>query len=281
VLAIPLSVITVAGIILFGGSNLFGGFNSTTPTAQLFVREAVIVVISLILGVSYYILLMTRKGARNGQTVGKRALDIRVIRDDGQPVTTGTVLQRLLVISVLSLITVGILGVLDYLWPLGDRSNRALHDMIAKTHVVFAPDERGRRRRKTGNVIGLCFAPYIVGIVLAVALPSFLGQTSKAQTSALEQEIYTAYLDAKSASIDHTPQGEYDTGLTLVGDITSSDPELTGIINDAPVGEEGAGHITVAGTVGTTFSAQGITADGSEIVEYIDGTGFTVTANNP
>ncbi len=33
-------------------------------------------------------------------------------------------------------ITFGILTLVDYLWPLWDDQNRAIHDMIAETRVV-------------------------------------------------------------------------------------------------------------------------------------------------
>src|ERR1700754_2534736 len=37
---------------------------------------------------------MPRRARHNGQTVGKQAAGIRVVRDDGQPVTLGTVASR-------------------------------------------------------------------------------------------------------------------------------------------------------------------------------------------
>src|SRR5262245_43515448 len=45
----------------------------------------------LVGGGSYYAGTMTRRGARNGQTLGKQAAGIRVVRDDGEPVTLGNV----------------------------------------------------------------------------------------------------------------------------------------------------------------------------------------------
>ncbi len=47
-----------------------------------------------IASIAYYVGLMTRKGAHNGQTLGKQALDIRVVQDDGKPVTKGTAFVR-------------------------------------------------------------------------------------------------------------------------------------------------------------------------------------------
>ena len=43
---------------------------------------------------AYTGLTMTRGGERNGQTLGKQAVNVRVIRDDGQPITWKTVALR-------------------------------------------------------------------------------------------------------------------------------------------------------------------------------------------
>src|SRR3954469_25022030 len=45
-------------------------------------------------GSAYYAGTMTRAGERNGQTLGKQTLGIRVVRNDGRPITPGTVALR-------------------------------------------------------------------------------------------------------------------------------------------------------------------------------------------
>jgi uncharacterized RDD family membrane protein YckC len=81
----------------------------------------------------YYTATMVRRGAHNGQTLGKQATAIRVVRQDGKPVTVSTVLKReLLAKPVVGSVTLGV----DYLWPLGQREKGALHDLLAKTRVV-------------------------------------------------------------------------------------------------------------------------------------------------
>jgi uncharacterized RDD family membrane protein YckC len=86
---------------------------------------------------AYYIGSMTRSGEHNGQTLGKQAAGIKVIRDDGQPITIGTVAAReILLKGALGYGTFGIGFLIDSIWPLGDRTNRALHDYPVKTHVV-------------------------------------------------------------------------------------------------------------------------------------------------
>lgn len=79
-----------------------------------------------------------------GQTPGKRALGIRVVLEEGTPMTFGRALQRELIAKTLILvpltaITFGLAFLANYLWPLRDPQNRAGHDYLAKTRVVTAP----------------------------------------------------------------------------------------------------------------------------------------------
>ena len=93
--------------------------------------------VTLVSAGAYYVGSMTRPGEHNGQTLGKQAAGIRVVRKDGHPVTVGTVVLREgLMKGLLGYGTLGIGFVIDSLWPLGDRENRALHDYPVKTHVV-------------------------------------------------------------------------------------------------------------------------------------------------
>ena len=96
----------------------------------------------------YYPVFMQRPGARNGQSPGKQVAGIRVVRDRGEPMNYGWALLRQFVVIQLLFAVVGsaFFGVpilLDYLWPLWDESNRALHDMIVSTHVVRAESPPG------------------------------------------------------------------------------------------------------------------------------------------
>jgi uncharacterized RDD family membrane protein YckC len=81
-------------------------------------------------------ILMGRDGPNNGQTWGKQALGIRVVRDDGQPFKYGTALLRDFVIKGLLFGAIAILSLIDSLWPLWDEQNQALHDKLVGTHVL-------------------------------------------------------------------------------------------------------------------------------------------------
>jgi uncharacterized RDD family membrane protein YckC len=89
----------------------------------------------------YAPLLMIREGERNGQTLGKQFVGIRVVRDTGEPfgfwwaVVREVVVKNILVSAVSIFIPV-LPWLLDNLWPLWDGENRAVHDMIVTTHVI-------------------------------------------------------------------------------------------------------------------------------------------------
>ena len=98
----------------------------------------------------YVVVLLARPGAHNGQTLGKQGAGIAVLRNDGKPMDYSTAALRDIVCkggpslvgsaliaagSALGLIFL-LVPLVDYLWPLWDIENRALHDHVAKTHVV-------------------------------------------------------------------------------------------------------------------------------------------------
>jgi len=89
----------------------------------------------------YYPLTMRRGGSHNGQTLGKQVARIRVIREDGYPVTAQTAILREVLVKNLLFATLGACAflipyLLDFLWPLWDDRNQALHDKMASTLVV-------------------------------------------------------------------------------------------------------------------------------------------------
>lgn len=73
-----------------------------------------------------------------GQTIGKMALRIRVVGEDGSPLDPGRAFQRTLVGAV-SLLAVGA-GLVPLLVG-SDR--RGFHDRVARTRVVAVPSDRG------------------------------------------------------------------------------------------------------------------------------------------
>lgn len=79
----------------------------------------------------------------NGQTLGRMVTGIRVVRAKGEPMTFGFAMLRevavkTLLFGIAGSLTAGLAQLADYLWPLWDEENRALHDFIVDTRVIKA-----------------------------------------------------------------------------------------------------------------------------------------------
>jgi uncharacterized RDD family membrane protein YckC len=81
-------------------------------------------------------------GGRRGQTVGMMAVGVRVVREEahdalgyGRALWRAFVEQFLRVLGTVTLI-LGVIWLLDMLFPLWDRRNQTLHDKLAKTVVI-------------------------------------------------------------------------------------------------------------------------------------------------
>lgn len=67
----------------------------------------------------------------NGQTIGKKAMGIRVVARGGQPVSIGMAFAR----SAMKIVS-GAALLLGYLWMLWDPNKQTWHDKVANTYVV-------------------------------------------------------------------------------------------------------------------------------------------------
>jgi uncharacterized RDD family membrane protein YckC len=84
----------------------------------------------LVLGLAYHWYFWTQQ---DGQTLGKRVMNIRVIRKDALPLTAGDAFLRYLGYYLGSLF----FGI-GFLWALFDDKSQGLHDKMANTYVVRA-----------------------------------------------------------------------------------------------------------------------------------------------
>jgi uncharacterized RDD family membrane protein YckC len=67
-----------------------------------------------------------------GQTLGKMALKIRVVRPDGTAITTGQAWGR----AVLRGVMIHVLSLLDYIPALATKEKTCIHDLVANTRVI-------------------------------------------------------------------------------------------------------------------------------------------------
>lgn len=86
--------------------------------------------LAIFIGIANLILLPTF----NGQSLGKLLTGLRIVGPDGRMPTVGALTLRHTVGYLASILTLGAGFLLAFL----GHSGRALHDRIAKTHVIFA-----------------------------------------------------------------------------------------------------------------------------------------------
>lgn len=89
----------------------------------------VILLVILAIAAFLYEPLMT---ARGGQTLGKRAVSIRIVRPDGSNISTGQAWGRYGTRIAISMIS----GLIDIIPALVTAEKTALHDLVASTRVV-------------------------------------------------------------------------------------------------------------------------------------------------
>jgi uncharacterized RDD family membrane protein YckC len=132
ILLVPVVVLTIVIVAIAAGSD------TGAIVTGIFGFLAFLVAAFL-----YAPFLMAREGPHNGQTWGKQALGIRVIRDNGETMSFSAAAVREIVVKglgvgIASSIIPFVPWFLNFFWPLWDDENRALHDMVCSTHVVDA-----------------------------------------------------------------------------------------------------------------------------------------------
>jgi len=120
----------IDGILVLAVAAIVGAFADSL---------AVYYAIASLGGPIYSLLLLTRSGERNGQTLGKQWLGLRVVRISGAPVGFATACKReLLGRLALGMVTAGLYFFIDSLWCLWDARKQTLHDKIGGTYVFKA-----------------------------------------------------------------------------------------------------------------------------------------------
>ena len=129
----------IAFSMIFGPFLLFGIVGAAAATPEAAARTSNVfalgLVLSLVGGVAWFGLTL-RFLIKNGQSIGKKLVGIKVVRKDGTPVSVGrVVLLRNVVVKGLSFIP--FFGLVNVLFIFAE-SRQCLHDRIADTIVVVA-----------------------------------------------------------------------------------------------------------------------------------------------
>ena len=142
---------------------------------------AVSVIARLLLSAAYFTVMPVQN---NGQTLGKMAAGVAIVRDDGTPLSYGRAFARWL-----GYLVSGLTLCLGFVCAAFTNRKRALHDYIADTRVVRV-EEIGFGRKFAVIGAGLCFPLLVVlGIAAAIAIPKFSNLTARSAEGAVKGRL--------------------------------------------------------------------------------------------
>lgn len=130
-----LAVTVFGGIIGLGGSLRWEGLQGVGATGCCCLFSLLPLAI-LLIGLWNKVYLV----AQRGYSVGQGVVKIKVVDAQGQLLSQGTALIRLLAHVGLSFLPFG--GVIDLLWPLWDDRRQTLHDKAVGCYVISNPAGR-------------------------------------------------------------------------------------------------------------------------------------------
>ena len=187
------------------------------------------------------------QGRAAGATLGKRALGIRVVRDDGSALGDRLALTRGLLLLLSGCLLV------PGLWPLGNRLRRGLHDMACGTVVIEDEAEEpqaldlehipiGGWSALTWVMAGLSLLPPVaVGVAATLSIPAY-------QEYVVQSKVAMAVEQARDASersvAYHREHGRWPL---KPGDI--------GLVDGEELADIALLHLDGNGTVALTFTS--------------------------
>jgi uncharacterized RDD family membrane protein YckC len=102
--------------------------------SQMLPLVLVPVYLAAILGLFLYVPAFDNPYTQRGQTIGKKVIGIKIVKDDGTPFGLVDALLR----NVVGYAVSGMVLYLGFIWILIDAEHRGWHDKIAKTKVMVA-----------------------------------------------------------------------------------------------------------------------------------------------
>lgn len=180
--------------------------------------------LAMLANLAYFTLL---QGRAQGATLGKRALDIHVVREDGSKLGDSLALGRYLLMMIFGFL------LLPCFVPLFNRHRKGLHDMICGTVVLegkSAPETFMDLRESTVGdwgslswiMVGLMIViPFAGGVVAAVSVPAYQDYVIRSKVAmAVEQaRDISEKVVAYRGEHGHWPTQPTDIGLSEQTDI--------------------------------------------------------------
>ena len=172
-----------AGFWIRGGAYMIDGFLVAIVSIVLtFILPGALGILARLLVSAGYFTVMPVMN--QGQTVGKMAAGVAVVRDDGSPLTYGRAFVRWI-----GYLISGITLCLGFVCAAFTPRKRALHDYLADTRVVRV-EELGFGRKFAVIACGLLFPLLVVlGIAAAIAIPKFANLTARAGDGAAKGRL--------------------------------------------------------------------------------------------
>jgi len=158
-------------------------------------------VVGSLLGIGYFVWMPVACG---GQTVGKMAAGIAIVRPDGSPLTVLRCLGRWAG-YILSTLLAG----LGFVMAAFTDQKRALHDYLAGTRVVRV-QQIGSLRQTV--VVAMAFIPSLLGAAAVVAMPRLTQQINMANEGANQASL--ALVRAAGAKYYADGLGKYPERLS-------------------------------------------------------------------